>query len=110
MKKFILLAVIAVLFAYCDKKAQVINQEELSLKKATTCITLQSGTILYAEKHYLKGQPIPLGYDAYGYNYQAHMFSGSYANIYLGGDGFPPYDGNDVSYLDVNPTAAAHWT
>ena len=71
------------------------------------CIT--KGEILYSAGHYLAGTPIPTGYDAYGYNYQAHLFKGSYANVYLGGAGFPPYEGDDDAYLAENPTAAAHW-
>jgi len=70
--------------------------------------TLQEGVIKYSEDHYLEGQPIPLGFDPYGYNYQAHLFRGSYANVYLGRDGFPPYDGNDASYLaSLTPDQAA---
>jgi hypothetical protein len=34
---------------------------------------LQDGMMLYSTGHYLEGQPIPLGYDIYGYNYQAHL-------------------------------------
>ena len=49
------------------------------------------------------------GFDPYGYNYQGHMFSGSYVNVYLGGAGYPPYNGDDVSYLAANPGAENHW-
>jgi len=74
-----------------------------------TCVTIQSGLLKYQPGHYLGGQPLTMGYDPYGYNYQAHMFSGSYVNVYLGGDGFPPYNGDDTSYLAQNPTVAGHW-
>jgi hypothetical protein len=37
------------------------------------------------------------------------MFSGSYANAYLGGYGYPPYLGNDAAYLAKNPSAARLW-
>jgi hypothetical protein len=37
------------------------------------------------------------------------MFSGSYANAYLGGLGFPPYEGDDVAYLAANPGAVSTW-
>lgn len=73
------------------------------------CTTLQQGNITYSPGHYLAGQPIPVGYDPYGYNYQARMFNGSYANVYLGADGLPPYDGNDAAYLQANPKAASKW-
>lgn len=40
-----------------------------------TCTTIKDGTILD-----VKGNPITIGYDAWGYNYQAHMFNGWYWN------------------------------
>lgn len=73
------------------------------------CTTIQDGVLTYSPGHYLYGQPIPTGYDPYGYNYQAHMFNGTYANVYLGRDGFPPYDGDDSTYLISNPGAATKW-
>lgn len=39
------------------------------------CTKIQSGTLVDS-----KGAPITLGYDQYGYNYQAHMFNGLYDN------------------------------
>jgi hypothetical protein len=77
--------------------------------KKSTCITLQDGIVTYSTGHYLAGQPIITGYDPYGYNYQAHMFSGFYFNSYAGGAGFPPYEGDDDEYLAANPAAANHW-
>lgn len=73
------------------------------------CVKIQDGVLTYSVGHYLAGQPLTTGFDAWGYNYQAHMFSGSYANAYLGGAGYPPYTGDDASYLATNPGAAAHW-
>ncbi len=72
--------------------------------------TIQSGTLKYTAGHYLAGELLTVGFDAYGYNYQAHMFRGSYANAYLGRDGFPAYTGDDDTYLAENPGAASHWT
>lgn len=74
------------------------------------CITLQDGTLQYSAGHYSEGLPLVLDFDAWGYNYQAHMFNGSYANAYLGRDGFPPYTGDDASYLAENPSVETHWT
>ena len=71
--------------------------------------TIQDGIIKYSAGHYLAGQPLKVGYDIFGYNYQAHMFNGYYANVYLGGDGFPPYTGDAEAYLAENPLAANHW-
>jgi len=75
----------------------------------TGCATIQGGTIMYSASHFLAGQPLPLGFDPYGYNYQGHLFKGSYANAYLGGSGFPPYEGDDAAYLAANPAAEALW-
>jgi len=73
------------------------------------CVKLKEGVLKYSAGHYLAGKPLVLGYDPFGYNYQAHLFDGSYANAYLGGDGLPPYQGDDVAYLAVNPSAASKW-
>jgi hypothetical protein len=75
-----------------------------------SCTTIQKGVLEYGVGHYLAGQPVRVGFDIYGYNYQAHLFNGLYANIYLGAAGFPPYDGDEKAYLAANPTAENHWT
>lgn len=71
--------------------------------------TIQEGILKYRPGHYLAGRPLTVGFDIFGYNYQAHMFKGSYANSYLGGEGLPPYDGDDVSYLAAHPEAQFKW-
>lgn len=85
------------------------NQEDVAMLKAVGCTTIQSGDLLYSSGHYLEGQPLTTGFDDYGYNYQAHKFQGSYANVYLGGAGFQPYTGDDETYLAENPGAGNHW-
>lgn len=50
-----------------------------------------------------------IGYNDYGYNYNAHMFRGYYANAYLGRDGFPPYEGDTDTYLQANPDVTSKW-
>ncbi len=77
---------------------------------AAVADTIKDGTITYSPGHFLAGQPLKTGYDIFGYNYQAHLFNGSYANVYLGRDGFPPYEGDTEAYLAENPTAENHWT
>jgi hypothetical protein len=77
--------------------------------KKDSCATITNGEVFYGSSHYLAGQPIPTGFDAYGYNYQSHLFYGSYANVYLGGYGFPPYEGDDETYLAENPTVIGVW-
>jgi hypothetical protein len=49
--------------------------------KKPGCTTIQDGIIQYSTGHYLEGEPLTVGYDPYGYNYQAHMFNGSTANV-----------------------------
>ncbi len=73
------------------------------------CTTIQDSTLLYQPGHFLSGQPLRPGYDVFGYNYQAHLFNGSYANAYLGRDNFGPYEGDDASYLLLYPGAAGTW-
>lgn len=43
--------------------------------KPPTCATIQGGTIVDTASY-----PITLGYDQWGYNYQANMFNGWYDN------------------------------
>ena len=76
-------------------------------KKDADSIT--AGEVVYSAGHYLAGEAIPTGFDAYGYNYQGHMFSGLYYNSYAGGAGFPVWNGDDESYLTANLDAALHW-
>ena len=71
--------------------------------------TIKEGILEYSAGHYLEGEPLVLGFDPYGYNYQAHIFKGSYVNAYLGRDGFPPYEGDDETYLTDNPEVENHW-
>jgi len=71
--------------------------------------TIDEGVLTYAAGHYLEDQPLKVGYDIFGYNYQGHMFKGTYANSYLGKDGFPPYEGDTDAYLAANPDAANTW-
>lgn len=76
---------------------------------AAVADTIKDGTILYSPGHFLAGEPLKTGYDIFGYNYQAHLFNGSYYNVYSGGAGFPPYEGDTDAYLAENPGAASHW-
>ncbi|MCJ7579300.1 MAG: hypothetical protein MUP98_02060 [Candidatus Aminicenantes bacterium] len=41
------------------------------------CVTIQSGDLLTSD-----GQIITIGYDDWGYNYQAHLFNGFYCDSY----------------------------
>ena len=72
-------------------------------KNGGGCTSIKDGSLMYPDGHYLAGQPLELGYDDYGYNYQAHKFNGSYVNAYLGAAGFPPYTGDAGAYAVANP-------
>lgn len=75
----------------------------------STCVTIQDGILTYPVGHYLYPSPLQTGFDPYGYNYQGRYFKGSYANVYLGRDGLPPYQGDAAAYLSANPSAANKW-
>ena len=44
-------------------------------------VTIPQQVLTYEAGHYLAGQLVPLGFDAFGYNYQARLFRGYYAKI-----------------------------
>jgi len=70
-------------------------------KGGKTCIRIQDGILEYSAGHYLEGEPLTIGYDIFGYNYQAHLFNGFYPDAYNGGEGNPPYSGDDETYLQM---------
>lgn len=89
----------------------------VSLSAKEKGVRIQDGLLTYSAGHFLAGEPLQIGYDPYGYNYQGHMFEGSYANAYLGrpGAAFPPYpyegtDQDKLDYVAANPTVVNHWT
>jgi len=69
---------------------------------------IQDGVIVYRQNHYWAGQPIEVGYDEYGVNYQSHTFNGSYINVHLNRWGFPPYRGEGEAYWAANPDLFAY--
>lgn len=109
MKKSFLLLIFILALSLIITGAALAAPGGNGVGNGSACTTLQSGDLTYAASHYLAGQPLQTGYDAYGYNYQAHMFKGSYANAYLGGLGYPPYQGDDAAYLADNAGAADTW-
>ena len=53
---------------------------------ASSCVTIQDGTLLTSD-----GRVIEVGYDQWGYNYQAHMFNGGYCDAYRDAAWCQPY-------------------
>jgi len=100
MKKFLFLALVLVVICFATFPTAAADQK---------CPGVKDGVLTYSFGHYLYPNPIKPGFDAFGYNYQAHLFNGYYANVYLGRDGLPPYEGDTEAYLTVHPEAAGKW-
>ncbi len=60
---------------------------------ASSCATIKDGTITDSA-----GNPVVSGYDQFGYNYQAHMFNGTYDSSDRNNDG--TYWGQTGDYVD----------
>jgi hypothetical protein len=56
------------------------------------CTTIQSGELLASD-----GSVIEVGYDQWGYNYQAHMFNGTYCDAYHDAAWCQPYKEDNLS-------------
>lgn len=54
--------------------------------KKNSCTTIQSGELLASD-----GSVLEVGYDQWGYNYQAHMFNGYYCDAYRDAAWCQPY-------------------
>ncbi|MBI5841207.1 MAG: hypothetical protein HZB19_14005 [Chloroflexi bacterium] len=59
----------------------------------STCTTIQDGVLTDSN-----GNLLALGYDQFGYNYQAHLFNGTYDSVDRNLDG--TYWGNTGDYVD----------
>jgi hypothetical protein len=88
MKKLLLGAVIATLFAF-----MFVSAPEPVFAQAAGCAKIKDGSITAST-----GETLTQGYDQYGYNYQAHMFNGTYDSVDRTLDG--KYWGSDGDYTD----------
>ncbi len=97
MRKLIVLTVSVVLFVFlvtgCESSVMSYEAEEVQTEQVEMASLAKAGG----------------AYNDYGYNYNAHLFKGSYYNVYAKSAGFAPYRGDDVSYLEENPGAENHW-
>lgn len=101
MKKMRFLLVLVFVFALAMTSVDIAAKDN--------CTSVQDGILVYTTGHYLAGQPIKPGFDVFGYNYAARLFNGYYSNVYLGREGFPPYEGDAEAYLVANPSVATKW-
>jgi hypothetical protein len=112
MKKIVYVILIVLLSMVVTASTVLANSDLNAMSAAKNkpgCTSIQEGVLTYSSGNYLEGELLTTGFDEYGYNYQAHLFKGSYANVYLGRDGFSPFTGNSDSYLKENPNAASKW-
>jgi hypothetical protein len=86
MKKFVLVLMVALFVVGCSSPVLDEGQDDLMLKKASLCKTIQSGKLVASD-----GSIITTGFDKWGYNYQAHMFSGGYCDSYRNASWCQPY-------------------
>ncbi len=82
MKKISIVVVLGLIFVQmfvaattvlADKPIKVDSSGKEVAWSKSGCATIQSGLITDSV-----GNPVKVGYDIYGYNYQAHMFNGTY--------------------------------
>ena len=72
MKRILILALALILLLTILALPAMADKPE---DKPCKCTTIQDGTLLASD-----GDVITVGYDEWGYNYQAHMFNGFYEN------------------------------
>jgi hypothetical protein len=106
---FLIVPALFLFFQSCSNDAtdDLQGNEQILSKNGNeknACTIIDDGVLVYEKGHYLADEPLQNGFDVFGYNYQSHQFKGSYANLYLGIGGFPPYEGDDEAYLSENPT------
>lgn len=98
MKRALLFVIIVVMITatsvFADKPTQVDNNgNEISWEASSGCAKIQSGSITDSV-----GNPLATGFDQYGYNYQAHLFVGTYDSVDRNIDG--TYWGSTGDYVD----------
>jgi hypothetical protein len=87
-KKLLLILVVALAAALSLASIQASPAE----CKKGDCTTIQSGELLASD-----GSVIEVGYDEWGYNYQARLFNGMYCDAYRDADWCQPYKEDKLS-------------
>ena len=99
MKKLLIAIVLSSTFfvgvtaAKADKPVAVDSNGVETAWSDTTCADIKSGTIVDSANN-----PVTVGFDQFGYNYQAHMFNGTYDSSDRTLDG--TYWGGTGDYVD----------
>ena len=121
MKKFILLTLTIALLVSCAKNVEELNQDDLMLKGGKKgCTTIQSGELVNSA-----GETITVGYNDFGYNYQARLYNGDYgypgwklvmkwndawlSNMDCDGDGLLDRHLGHDSYIGSGAWLTNHW-
>lgn len=86
-KMFLFVAMFSVLL--------LVAMPAFAARPSNTCSTIQDGTIVDS-----LGNTVAVGYDKFGYNYQAHMFNGTYDSSDRVLDGLYWADPTSVDYAD----------
>jgi hypothetical protein len=63
--------------AFADKPTQTDSSGIETAWENSSCTTIQSGTLIGSD-----GVTLTTGFNSWGYNYQAHMFNGTYCDSY----------------------------
>lgn len=74
------------LFALVILALVLVLAPDTTAAKSDTCTTIQSGELLASD-----GSTITVGFDEWGYNYQAHLFNGTYCDAYRDAAWCQPY-------------------
>jgi len=99
-------AILSLFVTSCGTDLLEITPKDAAKKASSTkteCVRISDRSLVYPTNHFLEAELLSTGFDIFGYNYQAHIFKGFYANLYLGEIGFPPYQGENEVYLENNP-------
>jgi len=89
MKKLIILAAVVLLFLVAAPVSA--DKPEGLPGKGNECTTIQDGTLVDSI-----GDPLVLGFNQWGYNYQAHIFNGGYCDAYRDAAWCQPYKDIDL--------------
>jgi hypothetical protein len=82
----VVLLVLLPLTAMAAKPTEFDSQGNEKGWKDTSCTKIQDGTLLTSD-----GDPITVGFDEWGYNYQGHLFNGFYCDAYRDAAWCQPY-------------------